>query len=205
MPRVKIPRKSTAIDMTAMCDVAFLLLTFFILTATSRQPEPLEVTTPSSTIITKVPDADIALLTIGQGKVFFEVAGTKIRKRTLQLMGEKYGIKFTPQEEERFSVISSFGVPMGNLKQFINMDGEQRKKSGIQTGIPTDSVDNQLYNWIYQSRVAVKEIDNTDMRISIKGDAKEEYPAVRKIVDILQKQKMNKFSLITSAEGSPKE
>ncbi|MEO8795449.1 MAG: biopolymer transporter ExbD, partial [Daejeonella sp.] len=27
MPRIKIARKSTAIDMTAMCDVAFLLLT----------------------------------------------------------------------------------------------------------------------------------------------------------------------------------
>ena len=33
MPKVKIPRKSTAVDMTAMCDVAFLLLTFFMLTS----------------------------------------------------------------------------------------------------------------------------------------------------------------------------
>ncbi|MEY4291989.1 MAG: hypothetical protein RIQ61_366, partial [Bacteroidota bacterium] len=31
MPKVKIPRKSTVVDMTAMCDVAFLLLTFFML------------------------------------------------------------------------------------------------------------------------------------------------------------------------------
>ncbi len=56
MPRVKVPRKSTAVDMTAMCDVAFLLLTFFILTATARQPDPLDITTPSSTVQFKVPE-----------------------------------------------------------------------------------------------------------------------------------------------------
>ena len=42
MSRIKIPRKSTAIDMTAMCDVAFLLLTFFILTAKLKQQDPLQ-------------------------------------------------------------------------------------------------------------------------------------------------------------------
>ncbi|RZL02510.1 MAG: biopolymer transporter ExbD, partial [Pedobacter sp.] len=38
------------------------------------------------------------------------------------------------------------------------------------------------------------------MRVTIRGDGAEEYPVVKKIVDILQKQKINKFSLITSAE-----
>lgn len=72
MPRIKVARKSTAIDMTAMCDVAFLLLTFFILTATARQPEPLPVDTPASTVKFKLPDIDIATLTVGQEKVFLE-------------------------------------------------------------------------------------------------------------------------------------
>lgn len=49
MARIKIPRKSTAIDMTAMCDVAFLLLTFFILTAKLKQEDPLQVDTPAAT------------------------------------------------------------------------------------------------------------------------------------------------------------
>ena len=40
MPRVKVARKSTAIDMTAMCDVAFLLLTFFILSAKPKTSGP---------------------------------------------------------------------------------------------------------------------------------------------------------------------
>ncbi|WP_316819713.1 biopolymer transporter ExbD [Pedobacter gandavensis] len=201
MPRAKVQRKSTSIDMTAMCDVSFLLLTFFILTATARQPDPLDVTIPSSTYKLKVPDLDMGILSIGKGKVFYEIVGNDIKMATLDKMGEKYGIKFTPEERKRFGVVGAFGVPIQSLKQFINMNGDERTKSGIDTGIPTDSTNNQLAEWVMQSRQAVAELHAAPMRISIKGDAKEEYPAVKKVIDILQKQKINKFSLITSAEG----
>ena len=202
MPRAKVQRKSTSIDMTAMCDVSFLLLTFFILTATARQPDPLDVTIPSSTYKLKVPDLDMGILSIGKGQVFYEIIGKDIKMSTLDKMGEKYSIQFTPVERERFGVIGAFGVPVQDLKKFIAMDGEKRteyqKSAG---GIPADSTNNQLAEWILQSRTSVAELHSTQMRVSIKGDAEEEYPAVKKIVDILQKQKINKFSLITSAEG----
>ncbi|MGY0039152.1 hypothetical protein [Pedobacter sp. NJ-S-72] len=84
------------------------------------------------------------------------------------------------------------------------LDGDKRKKSGLETGIPTDSTNNQLADWILQSRKAVAELHSEGMRVSIKGDAEEGYPMVKKIVDILQKQKINKFSLITTAEGGSK-
>jgi len=201
MSRAKVARKSTSIDMTAMCDVSFLLLTYFILSATAKQPDPLNVNIPSSTYKMKVPEKDIAILTIGDGKVFFETAGPDIKRATLEKMGEQYKITFTEEEKKRFSVIGSFGVPVQSLKQFIMMDGDQRKKSGLERGIPADSANNQLSEWLLQSRKAVAELHSQGMRVSIKGDAKEEYPAIKKIVDILQKQKINKFSLITTAEG----
>jgi len=205
MPRAKVKRKSTSIDMTAMCDVAFLLLTFFILTATARQPDPLDIKLPSSSYKIPVPDVDIAKLTIGHGKVFYEVAGKDVKMATLDKMAEQYKVNFTPQERERFGVIQSFGVPMQSLKAFINLPDEAaRTKSGLQIGIPTDSLDNQLSAWLLNSRKAVAELHSTAMRVSIKGDAKEEYPVVKKIVDILQKQKINKFSLITTAAGGAK-
>lgn len=204
MPRIKVKRTSTVTDMTAMCDVASLLLTFFILTATARQPEPLAVSTPSSTYEFKVPVENNAILTIGQGKVFFEVAGNKVRARTLELMGEQYSVKFTPEEIQRFSVISTFGVPFASLKGFIAMGGSDRMKPGVQTGIPTDSTDNQLNSWVLNARKATKEINNADMRLSIKGDAKEEYPVVKKVVDVLQKQGVNKFLLVTNSEAKKK-
>lgn len=205
MPRVKIPRKSTAIDMTAMCDVAFLLLTFFILTATARQPEPLPVDTPSSTTQIKQPTVDIATLTIGDGKVFFSVSGPNVRQSTLEKMSEMYGIPFTQDEKNRFSLIETFGVPITGLKQVIAMDAGERNREGLQPGIPVDSLQNQaseLYHWIRNARLATKEINGTELRFSIKGDAKEEYPTVKKIIDILQKQEVNKFSLITALEGA---
>ncbi|MBO9676018.1 MAG: biopolymer transporter ExbD [Sphingobacteriaceae bacterium] len=204
MPRIKVKRTSTVTDMTAMCDVASLLLTFFILTATARQPEPLTVSTPSSTYEFKVPVENNAILTIGQGKVFFEVAGTKVRAKTLELMGEQYKISFTPAEVQRFSNIGSFGVPIQSLKSLIAMNGGDRMKPGIQPGIPSDSTDNQLNAWVLNARKATKEINNQDMRISIKGDAKEEYPVVKKIIDVLQKQSVNKFLLVTNSEAKKK-
>ena len=204
MPRIKVPRKSTAIDMTAMCDVAFLLLTFFILTATARQPEPLPVDTPASTVKIKLPDTDIATLTVGQGKVFFGIPGQDIRRNLLDKMGAVYGIEFTEEEKKRFSVIESFGVPIGNLKQIIAMQGEERNKAGLQPGIPVDSVGvraSELHQWVYQARLATKELHNQDMRVSIKGDANEKIPEIQKVIDILQTQNVNKFSLITSLRG----
>jgi biopolymer transport protein ExbD len=204
MPRAKVARKSTAIDMTAMCDVAFLLLTFFILTATARQPEALPVDTPASTVKFKLPDTDIATLTVGQKKVFFGVPGQPIRVRTLELMGEKYNMTFTEEEKLRFSLIESFGVPIGNLKQIIALKGDDRNKEGLQPGIPTDSIGqnpSELHNWLLSARYATKELHNVDMRVSIKGDAREEYPQIKKVTGILQDQNINKFSLITSLRG----
>lgn len=190
----------TSIDMTAMCDVAFLLLTFFILTATAKQPEPLPVDMPASTRETKLPDSDLATITIGQGKVFFGVTGREVRKRTLELMSAKYGVKFTDQELDKFALVESFGVPIQNLNAIINMTSAERGEAA-QPGIPKDSLDNQLADWIQNARLATIEIDDKELSIAIKGDAKEEYPSIRRIMDILQDQKINSFNLVTGLRG----
>jgi biopolymer transport protein ExbD len=201
MAKVKMQKKATSIDMTAMCDVAFLLLTFFILTATAKQPEPLPVDTPSSTVQVKLPEADLATLTIGKGKVFFGVTGREVRVRTLELMGIKYGIAFSPEEREKFALIDGFGVPMANLKQIIAMKGSDRNAKDLQPGIPKDSLDNQLKEWIYNARIATKEIADKELKVAIKGDAREEYPAIKKVMDILQDQQINQFNLVTGLRG----
>ncbi len=193
-------KKMTSIDMTAMCDVAFLLLTFFILTATAKQPEPLPVDTPSSTVQTKLPESDLATITIGKGKVFFGVTGKDVRKRTLELMEQKYGVDFTEEETEKFALIESFGVPIGSLKSIINMNSTERNKAN-QPGIPKDSLDNQLADWVQNARIATIEIADKELNIAIKGDAKEEYPDIKRIMDILQDQKINSFNLVTGLRG----
>ena len=200
MAKIKMKKKSTSTDMTAMCDVAFLLLTFFILTATAKVPEALPVDTPASTVQTKLPETDLATITIGKGKVFYDLKGREVRKRTLELMGEKYGVKFTQDEKDKFALMEGFGVPIQSLSQIIAMKSADRSKAE-QPGVPKDSLDNQLKEWIYNSRIANIEANDKELQIAIKGDAVEEYPAIKKVMDILQDQKINSFSLVTGLRG----
>jgi biopolymer transport protein ExbD len=197
MAKVKMQKKAASIDMTAMCDVAFLLLTFFILTATAKQPEPLSVETPSSTVEVKLPESDLATLTVGKGKVFFGVTGKEVRIRTLELMGTEYGVAFSPEERQRFSLIDGFGVPMSQIKSLIAKNSTERNVEGLQKGIPKDSLDNQLAKWIRNARIATKEIAGAQLKVAIKGDAKQEYPEIKKVMDILQDQEVNSFNLVT--------
>jgi len=198
MAKIKMTKKSTSTDMTAMCDVAFLLLTFFILTATAKVPEALPVDTPQSTVSTMLPEKDLATLTIGKGKVFFDLKGKQVRIKTLELMSEKYGVQFSDEDKDRFGKMESFGVPIQSLKQIIDLNGTDRNKV-VQPGIPKDSLDNQLADWIQNARLATIEETGGDkeLQIAIKGDANEEYPTIKKVMDILQDQKINTFSLVT--------
>jgi biopolymer transport protein ExbD len=201
---VKMSKKAASIDMTAMCDVAFLLLTFFILTATAKIPEPLPVDTPASTVQTKLPDTDLATITVGKGKVFFDLKGREVRKRTLELMGQKYEVAFTEEESAKFALMEGIGVPITSLKQLIAMKSSDRSKANLQPGIPKDSLDNQLSQWIQNARIANIELQDKELQIAIKGDAKEEYPAIKKVMDILQDQKINSFNLVTGLRAKDK-
>lgn len=193
---IKTKKKAGSTDMTAMCDVAFLLLSFFVMTATAKIPEALPVDTPSSTVQTKLPESDLATITIGKGKVFFDLKGRDIRKKTLELMGQKYGIAFSESDSEQFALMEGFGVPIESLKQIIDMKAADRSKAN-QPGIPKDSLNNQLKEWIYNARIANIEVADKELQIAIKGDAKEEYQIIRKVMDILQDQKINNFNLVT--------
>ncbi|MBP6425003.1 MAG: biopolymer transporter ExbD [Flavobacterium sp.] len=201
---VKMSKKAASIDMTAMCDVAFLLLTFFILTATAKIPEPLPVDTPASTVQTKLPDTDLATITVGKGKVFFDLKGREVRKRTLELMGQKYEVAFTEEESAKFALMEGIGVPITSLKQLIAMKSSDRSKADLQPGIPKDSLDNQLSQWIQNARIANIELQDKELQIAIKGDAREEYPAIKKVMDILQDQKINSFNLVTGLRAKDK-
>jgi len=210
MAKVKMSKKSTRIDMAAMCDIAFLLLTFFIMTSTAKLPEPVEVTTPASTVQIKLPDVNLATITVANKSAYFGAIGQDVRKLMLEKMSEKYGIEFTEEEKQRFSLIESFGVDIRALKSLIALDSGERMKPGVQTGIPFDSINNQLVDWIQSAREAnvqllidknVPKKDQKDMDIAIKGDAKEEYPTIKRVIDILQSKKKNNFFLVTGLRG----
>jgi len=208
MPRVKVARKSTFIDMTAMCDVAFLLLTFFILTAKPKVDDPTKAEVPFSSKEKLVPEDNLAMITVGNinGKstIFYSVTGSDIRTEAIKAMGTKYNVAFTPEEIAKFSLLEVFGVPMNQLKQFLDLRPDERK-GFPQTGIPADTTaTNELGNWIYLSRQADRGLHGKDLEIAIKGDRHEEYPTISEVISVLGKQKIFKFNLITDLRAAPK-
>lgn len=195
MAKVKVPRKSTSVDMTAMTDVAFLLLTFFMLATKFKPDEPVVVDTPSSISEIKLPESDIMQLTVDKtGRVFFGIDGQKTREELLQRMAEIYKMKFTPEEVKEFSLQSTIGVPMAQLPQFLKMTTEERANANF-PGVPTDSLNNELGNWIWQARLT-----NNNVRVAIKGDRDANMPTVKRVIAVLQEKKVNRFNFITSME-----
>ena len=97
--------------------------------------------------------------------------------------------------------MDGFGVPIANLKQIIAMNGSERNQPGLQPGIPKDSLNNELKEWIYNARIANTELHQQELKFAIKGDAKLEYPNIKKVMDILQQQEVNSFNLVTGLRG----
>jgi biopolymer transport protein ExbD len=202
MPALKPKRNYPMMDMTAMCDVAFLLLTFFILTAQFKAQDAATIETPSSISAIKVPDKDIMIISIGKdGKVYFGVDNQQTRLGMLENISQTEGIQFTDKQKKVFSLQANFGVPIRGLAQWlqVGVTNPDNMKEVNQPGIPTDSTaQNELAKWIYQARRA-----NNGLRIAIKGDNVAKFPVFKDVMNSLQAQNINKFNLITGTEAPP--
>lgn len=199
MPKFKVPKKSPSLDMTPMVDLAFLLVTFFMLTTKFRPDEPVVVDQPSSVSEIPLPDKGVIMLTVdGKGRVFFNVEGQQVRRDILDRLAERFALTFDEKEKKRFACLSSIGVPKEQLKQYLQSTDDERKTMNLQTpGIPTDSLNNELTFWINAARNVAPRYS-----IAIKGDRQADIPTVKRVIDILQENKANRFALITNLEGA---
>jgi biopolymer transport protein ExbD len=193
MPKVKVPRKSTSVDMTAMTDVAFLLLTFFMLATQFKPEEAVTIDAPSSVAEVPLPDKDMMTITISDdSRVFFELQGQQYKEELIKKVADIHKITFTPDQIKNFSLMSSFGVPLNNLGNLLNTKSADRAKF-VQAGIPCDSLNNELAEWIWQSRLI-----NNQVRVAIKGDQDANFPVVKQVIKTLQEKKVNRFNFITN-------
>jgi biopolymer transport protein ExbD len=203
MPKVKPHRMSPSLDMTPMVDLAFLLVTFFMLTATPTEDVAVVVDTPSSTSDKKLPEKNVITLTVDKDKrVFFSMESQQVKLTTLDRLGAKYGVSFNDAQKKRFAVLPDFGVPVQQLPSFLSMTPEGRK-AVKQPGIPYDSLNNQMIEWVMAARNAHVEQFHQAPYIAIKGDGQADVPTVREVIESLQEKKLNRFYLITDLENKP--
>jgi biopolymer transport protein ExbD len=208
MPKNKPTRHIPTVDMTAMCDVAFLLLTFFMLTAKAKPQEPVSVDTPSSISETKLPEAGtLTILIDSEGKVYLDMAGQHTRLSLIKDMNEQYPMGLTEEEQLKFTIAGAFGVPRNQLKSWLDLEGSERASVKV-PGVPTDSVNNELGPWIHNARLAQFRMKQEgkvpdEYVIVLKADQNTPYPAIQKVINTLIDINVNKFNLITSQEADP--
>ncbi len=206
-----------ALDMTPMVDLAFLLVTFFMLTAAFRMAEPVVVDPPSSIGEITLPDNHIMVTIDDKGRVFFGINNPTAKMAALEKMGQKYGVAFTPMQIKKFSGLASFGVDLKDLPRYIDAGDKERTNFQPMKGVPNDTLKNpQLKDWIsfagteavraYNDAKEKAEAAGADFkaekpRYAIKCDGSTKYMMVKDAIKAFTDLKIYQFNLITSLEG----
>lgn len=204
MGRAKIPRKSTSIDMTAMCDVAFLLLSFFILATKQKPPEAVTVAAPSSVSATAAPIESLLITLTKEGKVFLMMGEGTRKKEIVQDINTVKGLGLSAAEVDKVSKMPFIGVPLGQLKSLVNRS--EPLPPTQMAGIPIkDSATNELVDWVYSITNAYKGTDLSQLQkiILLKGDGDALYPDFKNIKFALKKNGIYKFRIVTNSESAP--
>lgn len=91
MPKVKKGRINVRIDMTPLVDVAFLLLTFFMMTTQFHPAEQVKIEVPSSHSAIKLPDSNVMTIYVDTlGQIFMGVDSQNLMAK---LFGEQARLK----------------------------------------------------------------------------------------------------------------
>ena len=203
MPKVKIPRKSTNVDMTAMCDVAFLLLTFFILATKQKPPEVLSVKTPTSVSSKAAPEKSILITLTKEGKVFLMLGDETKKDAIIDDFNTTRALGLTPGELKKLKKTEFIGLPVNKLKSALN--STQEIPPTLMDGIPTDSTNNELAFWIRSVTNAYKGEDQRKLQemILVKGDGEALYPIFKNVKEALKANEIFKFRIVTEGEAVP--
>ena len=220
MPKIKIPKSSPSIDMTPMVDLAFLLVTFFMLAASFRASEPVTVNTPSSISDKFIPE-NVVMVTIDlDGRVFFNLSGEGARREMLTNMLGKYKLKLNDEQINKFAFMSTFGCTMQELPSYIDTGADDRIT--FQTkGIQVDSTENnELHDWLSfaataalnSAKTAFEEAklngenpvaDDFKPKYILRVDSKAVYKKAEEVINVFRDLNLNNLNFITSSELAP--
>ncbi len=226
MASINTPKGSPSIDMTPMVDLAFLLVTFFMLAASFKSDEPITVNTPSSIGEKEIPEKTLIQVTVDKGgRLFFTCTGEEVRKNIYVSMCKKYNLPIVKSQLEAFIKTTSIGCSMAQLPQYLDMEGAQRTEflSNPQVmGIPADSTNNQLKEWINfankemlvygekKYKEAVKNggktppiADDFKPKFVLKVEGSAEYVRAKAAIEVFRDLNLNNLNFVTSQEAKP--
>ena len=173
MSKIKSKRIGFRIDMTPMVDVAFLLLTFFMLTTKFRPPEPVKVDIPSSHSEQKVPESGILTVTIsGENAYFMGVSSQPDRVALFErviapkLKASGVGPAAVEDSLQHFKLAESFPVDRGEIERFV----------------------------------MIARVSNQKIRPVVKADMSADFEAVDHVLKVFKESNILTFNLVTALE-----
>jgi biopolymer transport protein ExbD len=187
--------------MTPFVDVAFLILSFFMLATKFKPEEAVEIKTPGSVSSAAVPEKDAFTVSIDKnGRAFVAMDNPEFKQVLMENLNKTRNLGLTPAEIKAFINAPSVGVPFNQLKSFLAMDPEQQKKVN-QPGIPmADSTGGEMYYWVRDALVAYS---GRKLNLLIKADNDTKYPDFKNVLNAFKRNDQNKFLLVTAPEDAP--
>jgi len=175
-------KHSTRIDMTPMVDLAFLLLTFFVLTATFSKPKSMELTFPD----TSIPDPDpkpikngITFLLSKDNRIFY------------------YEGEFKPVDDPvkgPKTTLSELNFSKESLRKYL-LDKNKTMQEQI-VALKSQFEKDQLADTTYKRKVRQVKADPKSFTYLIKTDDKATFKNVIDIIDELNYNAVGKYVMV---------
>ncbi len=224
MPKIKMPRSTPALDMTPMVDLAFLLVTFFMLTSSFRAPEPVILDPPSSTTELQIPKQVFLIMIDEEGRTFVDITNNAVKAKVVKQMLNQFKAPAMSEEDmKKFAGVGPVGLSVREFQGFVDMEAGERN-GYAQKGVPYDTAasklkSSELYYWAYFTKIEAHndykereeeaklrnmEFDKSNyIQVAVKAASNAKYKTVQHVIQVLREARIKEFQMITGLESAP--
>ncbi len=174
-------KQSTRIDMTPMVDLAFLLLTFFVLTATFSKPKSMELTFPAP------PDPTIVQPPIKNGITFLLSKDNRI----FYYEGE---FRAVDDDKGKKTQLTELNFSKESLRKYL-LDKSKNMQTKV-LALKAKHELKQLADTTFKRMVREAKADKTTPTYLIKTDDKATYKNVIDVIDELNYNVVGKYVMV---------